>query len=183
MTDLGDCWPGDPPANAVMDVLKINKAGQILCRTRSWSSTMGAPNNSYILHGDAEISLDFPAWDINDAGQVIGDSGTFYDGGQTKSLGIYARDINNVGQVVGSHTPAPGETRLVLYASGRTWDVDKLVDPDDPARGIVHLQDAYRISDSGTIIARGYDESDDPAVGSLCRAYLLTLTREVSLID
>ena len=79
MTDLGDCWPGDPPANAVMDVLKINKAGQILCRTRSWSSTMGAPNNSYILDGDAEISLDFPAWDINDAGQVIGDSGTFYD--------------------------------------------------------------------------------------------------------
>jgi probable HAF family extracellular repeat protein len=175
MTDLGDCWPGDPPANAVMDVLKINKAGQILCRTRSWSSTMGAPNNSYILDGDAEISLDFPAWDINDAGQVIGDSGTFYDGGQTKSLGIYARDINNVGQVVGSHTPAPGESRLVIFASGRTWDVDELVDAGDPAKGIVHLQDAYRISDSGTIIARGYDESDDPTVGSLCRAYLLTL--------
>lgn len=183
MTDLGDCWPGDPPTMAVMDLIKINRRGQVLCTSRRWASAGFFQNDSYILDGDAEISLDFPACDINDAGQVIGRSGEIYDRGQTVSLGFSARDINNVGQVVGSHTPAAGETRLVLYASGRTWDVDELVDAGDPAKGIVHLEDAYRISDSGTIIARGYDESDDPAVGSLCRAYRLTLTGKVSQND
>lgn len=176
MTDLGDCWPGDPPTTAYVALIELNRRGQLLCTARRWASVGPFEIHSYILDGDAEIGLDFPAQHINDAGQVIGHAGEMYDRGQTTSLGFDTSDINNQGQVVGAHTTAAGVRKMVLYASGRTWNMEDLIDAGDPARGVVQLEDAYRINDFGTVLARGYDESDDPAVGGYCRSFLLTLT-------
>ncbi len=105
------------------------------------------------------------ACDINNAGTVVGFSGTpqvgyplvgqvfSYSGGQMTDLGFsgvpYA--INNVGTIVGSHSiDASFNTRAFSYSSGRLTDLSLTM---------TLTAEAHGINDSGTIVGWGQYQS------------------------
>jgi probable HAF family extracellular repeat protein len=105
---------------------------------------------------------------INDAGQIIGESGRNFDGGSQShaflyddgsmidlgtlgGLSSYAEGINSVGQVVGYSNYSSGGTGAFLYENGKMMDLNGLISPGSGWT----LQGATGINDSGWIIGVG----------------------------
>jgi len=188
-TIVGECWSPDAPRDtSSVSFMKINEAGQILCRAEG---AFGIPNTDGIpgfmqvssasfVDGAVEL-FGLPSDDMNEAGQLVGD-GVVYEQGVTTDipqlpgcpLGARALRINNPGQIVGRVGGSLGdivcEDRAVLVANGQMWDLNDLLDEADPLRGLLTLQSGLFINDSGDIVAAGRDTS-----GEYCGAYLLTL--------
>ncbi|MDX9702083.1 MAG: DUF3466 family protein [Candidatus Auribacterota bacterium] len=103
------------------------------------------------------------AWDINDHGQVVGQSQTsipgeyhafLYENGVMKDLGTvsngtssYAKAINNSGLIVGD-VWVSGRNHAFLYVNGEMIDLNSLIDPD---LGWT-LAVAYDINEYGDIV-------------------------------
>lgn len=142
---------------------------------------VGCGNGQAILFDGAVHYLGVPvrgetSWAvaINDAGQIIIESGTevplhgnwhehpkafLYDGAM-RNLGTLGgrsaspRAINALGQVVGSSETRQGKAadwHAFLYDGTRMLDINRLV---SPIRGVVFV-DAFHITDSGYILVRG----------------------------
>lgn len=124
------------------------------------------------------------AFGINDAGQVVGSafvtdalqrafvydiaSGTMTELGALSSTDSVALDINNAGQIVGwSRASGPFGMRAFLYDSGTMYDLNDLIDPDDPLAGSIQLFEATAINERGDIVASGCYVQE-------CHGFLLT---------
>jgi probable HAF family extracellular repeat protein len=112
---------------------------------------------------------------INDRGQVIGSiSGTggsrafVWERGQLTVLpaliqgqtSSYATDINNAGRIVGeTDVQEPSGTRQVatVWDNGQVFDLNTLIDLEDPLRAFVTLHTGRLINDRGEIVAVGLD--------------------------
>ncbi|WP_251956361.1 DUF3466 family protein [Nostoc commune] len=137
------------------------------------------------------------AFDINDSGQVVGNSGlTGIDDGRaflySSSTGLqdlgrlrptdlfsFAGGINNLGQVVGFSgtnynffAPDGNGLRAFLYSDNTLYDLNDLIAPGSDA-GFT-LTAAYAINNNGQIAGRG-------AVNGELRAFLLTPVSSVSV--
>ncbi|MGB8511000.1 MAG: SBBP repeat-containing protein, partial [Pyrinomonadaceae bacterium] len=171
----------------------INNSGVIAGYWRT-----GAPYHATIFNGGTvtdigtltgDTNFDSFAWDINDAGQVVGSSrydagytwnhaflyqnGVMSDLGSLGGLESIARSINSTGVIVGysddansSDVGAYGygrDRRAFIYRNGVMTNLNTLV---DPASGWV-LIEAQSINDAGQIVGQG-------TINGATHAYLLT---------
>jgi probable HAF family extracellular repeat protein len=135
------------------------------------------------LTGDNGVS---EAWDINDAGQVVGGAQTsagythaflYYGGGMT-DLGALvpygdssANAINNLGQVVGDAAPNAGTpSHAFLYSAGSMVDLGTLAGDDSGASF------AKGINDAGWVVGNAW-------TGSAVHAFLYDGAGMVDLND
>jgi len=168
VTDLGSL--GGPELDSYAH--GINITGQVV-----GSTNIGPPSyrsHAFLYSGGVMSDLgtlagksDSNAWDINDVGQVVGDSGAhafFYSGGSMTDLGTlggtllgetqsYAYGINSTGQAVGWsywHDPQsqPGDrdpSRAFLYSGGVMMNLGTLGGSNSLA---------FDINDAGQVVGR-----------------------------
>ena len=125
------------------------------------------------------ISLDTPpgdiwskAFDINDAGQIVGNSGmidgsthaVLWEDGRVMALGTLtahqqssANSINNAGQIAGFSGSSPGEERAVFWQDGQFVELETV-----PGWG---TSSAYAINNGGNVV--GYSGRDGPVVNAV----------------
>ncbi len=131
------------------DAYGLNDAGTVV-GTSLVTGVGGQPNTwrAFAYSGGALTELDLGgtysiAWDINNAGQIVGEWGPSIDGGSHAfvfkdgavtdlgSLGgnvTYALSINQRGDVVGHGLTGPGDTlHGFIYADGEMVDVNSLL--------------------------------------------------------
>jgi probable HAF family extracellular repeat protein len=110
---------------------------------------------------------------INNAGYVVGDSqiangqgrAFLHDGESMRNLGTLggtfssARDITDNGQIVGQTAKADATKVGFIYGFGTQslHDLNSLVDPADPLKTKVRVQDASHVNEFGQIVASGLD--------------------------
>jgi len=107
---------------------------------------------------------------INAGGDVAGYSNTsdglthafLYSGGVMQDLGSlgtlssFGWDVNAGGQVVGYlGTVVTQPTVAFLYDGGTMYEIDDLIDVNDPLFGLISFYSAYGINDAGQIAATG----------------------------
>jgi probable HAF family extracellular repeat protein len=104
---------------------------------------------------------------INDAGQVVGVSGSIgfvWDKGTLTALPTLgggwspAYAVNNAGQVVGMSTLVSSVSHAILYQGGVLQDLNDLVPPDSGLR----LDTAVAINDPGQIVVNALDADRVP---------------------
>ncbi|CAH0354299.1 hypothetical protein AQB9606_03645 [Aquabacterium sp. CECT 9606] len=153
----------------------INDAGLVVGRSemdfsqgRATLWTSGVPTDLGVLHeGDGSA-----AFDINNAGQIIGDSGGHavrWDNGNITELGLLAGsvsgaagDINNLGQIVGSSYKG-GQAVATL------WDGQSVIDLNQYAEGSEWvLVNAVGINDQGWVVGNAQH-----VVSGVSRPYML----------
>lgn len=185
---------GNPPGYSSAVGWKINEVGSI--------AGMGDPSDGasrVFIHANGEYTF-LPllqgatlsaAYDINDAGHVVGSStfrgvtAFFYDGSMVQPLANVPGDliqvstalgINNHDQIVGYGNPTPNITGAVIWESPSATPqyLNALIDPSSP--GYVSasnpgwiVTEAVAINDAGQIAARGLSTS-----GGSYKALLLT---------
>ncbi len=159
------------PHSTESEAHAINDKGQVVGSALPES---GAPLHGFVwengvmrdlgtLGGNGEATQ---AFDINDAGQVVGVSQTadlrmrafLWEQGRMRDLGAlgeeksssFAYGINGSGQVVGaSDLTLPGQNRAFLWSEGRMTDLNTRV---TNLPGDVLLSSARAIADDGTIV-------------------------------
>jgi len=107
---------------------------------------------------------------LNELGEVAGNSftgsfarGFFWNGAPMRDIGTLGGDtsevrgMNGLGQIVGVSQNATGARRPFFWDGTAMHDLDALVDPRDPLRPYVTLDEAWRINDRGDIAAEGKD--------------------------
>ncbi len=122
---------------------------------------------------------------INNAGQVVGSiafgteaRAALWTGGSLQSLGVLpdgddfapesnAWGINDAGQVVGSATVSGRDHAFLWTAAGGMQDLNALIDPLDPLKGVTTLVWARDINNVGQIVGFGI-------INGKNHAYLLT---------
>ena len=168
--------PGGDPAFSFSDAQAINSLGQIA--GESFISD-GTSNHAVIWDNDsAHTIIDLPrlagagaslVFDINDAGQVVGESYFPFVGSHATLWGpepdheavdlgtlpghvhSHAEAINASGIAVGTSTADSSATeRGVVFLNGRAWDLTALLDPSESGWTIISAQD---INDAGQIAA------------------------------
>ncbi len=128
--------------------------GENLAR-RAYSSFGGSTTNLGVLDPSHEISL---AFDINDAGDVVGYSGaeaTLFSGGTRTGLGLLtggevslAYGINNSGVIVGTALDADGNSLAVIYGSGGPTPIN--IPGSAYAQGLAISNTGYIVGDTST---------------------------------
>lgn len=140
--------------------------------------------------GSLQDSGTSAAYGINSQGDTVGSSvvgqapgapshAFLYSKGTMTDLGTLSGDtnssaasINDSGQIVGSSDDG-NATRAFLYDHGQMYDLNSLVDPNDPLAGLVSLEDAVSISANGYIAVNGTDSRDSGQNAGARRAFLL----------
>jgi probable HAF family extracellular repeat protein len=167
----------------------INATGQVA----GWASSTTPESGAFLFSGGAFqfFAPNALAWDINNAGQIVGgisgnDDGTgrafLFSGGTLQDLGMpsqqhrFARAfaINNAGEVVGFSSPAflsDGE-RAFVFRNGTIQDLNNLI----PANSGWVLSKAEDINDAGQIVGIGFKDGQP-------RAFLLTPTQPLLLTE
>ncbi len=157
LVDLGA--PSGGPARAI----KVNDCDQVLVmgwspdamRTRAYVWQNGVTADLGTLGGPATV-----AWDINNRGQVVGESGTasmyshaflWQDGVMTDLVGGDALDINDRGQVVGEFGVG-GHSHAFLWQDGVLTDLGTL--GGDYAR-------AEAINERGQVVGQSWTASGE----------------------
>jgi probable HAF family extracellular repeat protein len=157
MHDLGTL-PGLPNSSGKA----LNSSGQIV------GSSSGAAGTSHaFLYSNGAMQDLGPglAFDINEAGQVVGQAGTnafLYSQGVMQVLGSLdstwrgssAYGINNTGEIVGSSTVRIGDAlhgHAFLYVAGAMHDLNEFIDPSTGWE----LNAATGINDHGQIVGWG----------------------------
>lgn len=188
-TTVGECWSPDVPRDVSwVSFMKINEAGQILCRADgafTIPNPGGIPgfmivSSASFVDGTTEY-FGLPSDDMNEGGQLVGDGVVYWQGVTTDipqlpgcSFGGRMLRVNTPGQIVGGAGGSVGDTpcedTAILVAKGQTWDLNDLIDEAEPLGDSVTLQVGSFINYSGDIVAGGRD-----SLGSYCGAYLLTL--------
>ena len=139
--------PVDRGARATTNPFAINDAGQVV-----GVSSIGDGFHSHAMLWTPEAGM-------QDLGALPGDRNSLATG------------INRQGIVVGMSGPTLYMSHMFVWApSTGMRDANDLVDPDDPLRGIVHLDAAYAINDRGQI-------AGDARVAGSLHAVLLTPVR------
>jgi probable HAF family extracellular repeat protein len=174
----------------------INSTGDIVGKSENLRAVRYA-NGAMIDLGNFGDRQQTSAIDINDSGQIVGNSfvlasaspGTYvshaflYEAGVWRDLGLPAgvplaipSAINNAGQVVGNSNESLGAFNRppFLYTDGTNYNLQSLL--DDSGVGL-NLELAYDINDSGVILAEGYASN---ASYSGYQAVLLTPVPEPS---
>jgi probable HAF family extracellular repeat protein len=70
-----------------------------------------------------------------------------------------ASSINDNGQIVGQ-SQGNSTSRAFLYENGQMYDLNSLIDPASPLKGVVSLEDAVSVSSNGWIAVNGTDSRD-----------------------
>jgi probable HAF family extracellular repeat protein len=181
---LADAHESYPEAN--------NGAGQVVGSTALWSTDHARPDYQHAtLWSDGQVhdlgtlgGKSSYAYGINDAGAIVGSSGTDIDTYQEKAVSggliisetthaflnsnnkmpdlgtlggtnSYGSAINNRGDVVGTSDVANGEIHAFLYHDGTMVDLNRLI----PQGLGITLNDAKDINDLGQILAWSYDDN------------------------
>lgn len=135
--------------SSASDAYGINDGGDIVGGLRV-GSAIGAPTHAFLIHDGVRTDLGTLTGDVNSSAVAIDDTG----------------------QIVG--TSDDGDTsRPFLYEEGRMYDLNSLIDPQDPLVGEVTLQAAAGISSNGWIIVNGTDSRDAGSNAGTTRAFLL----------
>jgi len=159
---------GDFPAGTQASAGPINSSGQIIVEAAVplhtqaflWANGSLTPISSL---GGPFIS----AYDINDAGEVVGlstkvergpDYAFLWKNGITTELPSLPTDtetmawaINDAGVIVGIADDAQGDERAVIWSDGKYANLDDLISPDSGWS----LESASAIADNGSIVGGG----------------------------
>lgn len=119
------------------------------------------------------------AWDINNQGQIVGQSdlpgdatghGFLWESGKMRDLGVLpgdvfsvAGEINNRGQVLGNSCDQSGNCRVFLWQDGAMTDLNTLI----PRNSSLYLFNAGDINDRGEIDGWAFDQSNGKTVAFL----------------
>jgi probable HAF family extracellular repeat protein len=156
-----------------------------------WDGPGTTPRELGDLSGGANRSV---AYGINDKGEVVGegsvDGGThafFWDpvtemmvdlgdlpGGGVQAV---AFAVNEAGQVVGRSSAAAGD-RPFIWDDGMIFDLNDLIDPTDPLFGLITLEQAKDINNSGQIVGQGLFPGQ---FGPVRHAFLLTPVAQMAV--
>ena len=168
----------------------INATGQVSGWGRSTTSDNGAFR--YSAGTFQFFAATGTAWDINNAGQIVGvmggnDDGTgsafLFSGGLLQDLGKPSADykyalanaVNNAGLIVGFARPhflsSDGE-RAFLFSGGTMQDLNNLI----PANSGWVLSRAVDINDAGQIVGNGFKDGQP-------KAFLLTPTQPLLITE
>lgn len=109
----------------------------------------------------SQIGTGMSAFDINDAGQIVGrwgSEGFLYENGQFSGLGslLIGRSINENGEIVGLANPAASVFRAGYHRNGMSMDLNSIL----PANSGWVLNDATGINSSGLIVGNGIFNGD-----------------------
>jgi probable HAF family extracellular repeat protein len=147
MTDLGTFNAGSSEAYAINDTGQVVGGSRVIDPGGATNSPHAYEYSKGVMH-DLELGgLNSIAWDINNAGQIVGDwvpssedgvHAFLYQDGRVQDLGNFgghnmsARSINDRGDVVGAGTTGPGDTvHGFIYIDGQLVDLNTLlVEPD-----------------------------------------------------
>jgi uncharacterized membrane protein len=156
-TDLGA-----PPGNFSSIGNAINDAGHIAGYTEAATAILWTGASWRILGVPAGDTLAFP-FGINLFDEVVGISFNSPIGGHvflwngaftilpcTSGNNCDAMAINNAGTIVGF-----ADFGAAVWLQGALYDLNTLIDPDDPLYGQVHLHQASAINQRGQIAANG----------------------------
>ncbi len=151
----------------------INDNGHVA----GFSTIADGSNRAFLYNGTAMVSLGTLGGSsshgeaINAGDQVTGYSRisgntaehaflhngtTMLDLGTLGGMNSRGFGINAAGQVVGYSDISGGSQRAFIYDGGMMQDLTSLLATTDPLHGLVTLESANGINDSGQIIARGY---------------------------
>ncbi len=145
----------------------INNAGQIVGLSLE---SMTLPSRAALWDANGLTLLAGPdsrAQDINDRGQIVGQSGShaqLWEGGRSVDLGTlggslsFAWAINNAGQIAGYFSSADS-THAALWNGALGVDLNSLLRPQSVADGWV-LTTAYGINDDGWIVGTAQNRTD-----------------------
>lgn len=115
----------------------INTSGDVVGSSRIGQAT-GAPSHAFLYRQGT----------MTDLGALQGDTNSS------------ANSINDLQQIVGTSSDAAGTERAFLYQNGQMYDLNSLIDPNDPLVGSVALHEAASISSNGWIAVNGTDSRD-----------------------
>jgi probable HAF family extracellular repeat protein len=171
----------------------INETGQVSGWARASSPTVSDNGAFFYSSGAFQYLVQSGiAWDINNAGHVVGvmggnDDGSsqafLFSGGVIQNLGnvsaqhkyALANAINNAGQIVGFSSPSffssDGE-QAFIFSAGVMQNLNQLIAPNS---GWV-LTRAVDINDAGQIVGNGFKDGQP-------RAFLLTPTRPLLMTE
>jgi probable HAF family extracellular repeat protein len=168
----------------------VNATGQV----SGWGRSSNSDNGAFLYSGGVFqfFASTGTAWDINNAGQIVGvmggnDDGTgrafLFSSGVLQDLGMpssehkyaLARAVNNAGQVVGLARPhflsSDGE-RAWIFSAGTMQDLNNLI----PANSGWVLSSAVDINDAGQIVGNGFKNGQP-------KAFLLTPTQPLLITE
>ena len=171
----------------------INETGQVSGWARA-SSPSSSDNGAFFYSGGAFqfFAQSGTAWDVNNAGQVVGvmggnDDGSgqafLFSGGVVQNLGsvspqhtyALAYAINNAGHIVGFSSPSffssSGE-QAFIFSAGVMQNLNNLI----PANSGWVLTRAVDINDAGQIVGNGFKNGQP-------RAFLLTPTQPLLMTE
>jgi probable HAF family extracellular repeat protein len=179
-------FPGDPDGNAFAINDKGEAVGASGCATGNIRAVLwpNGPNGGVIDLGNLGGTTGNVAFDINNQGQVVGQSdlpgdtihhAVIWQNGVITDLGtLYglpwslANGINNKGQVIGFSQDLDGNNTVAfLWQNGVLTDLNTLIPPGSP----LFLVEALGINDRGQIA--GYGSFSNGEV----RGYILTPVR------
>jgi len=170
MTDLGTLGGTSSIGHA------INASGQVAGQA---AASGDAASRAFVTHNGAMTDLGTLggtySWAsaINDSGQVTGSAATsgnaayhafvtrhcvMTDLGTLGGTDSHGSAINASGQVTGDSYTTDGSQHAFLFSDGQMQDLNDLVDRTPPGGHYITLETGVAITDTGFILANGFDE-------------------------